>query len=87
MDSEERTPLYIATEKGHFKVVELLIEKFKVQVLNRTRDGNTLMHIASRSGPPELATLFLKKGVPLHMPNKVSENLIFIRNRLLIFLF
>ena len=29
------------------------------------------MHIASMSGPPEMALIFLKKGVPLHMPNKV----------------
>lgn len=47
MDNEEKTPLHIATEKGHYKVVELLIDKFKVAVLNRTRDGNTLMHIVS----------------------------------------
>lgn len=69
-DREEKTPLHIATERGHYRVVDLLIEKFKVPVLNRTRDGNTLMHIASKSGPPEMALIFLRKGVPLHMPNK-----------------
>lgn len=36
-DKEEKTPLHIATERGHYKVVDLLIEKFKVPVLNRTR--------------------------------------------------
>ena len=28
------------------------------------------MHIASEYGHPETALAFLKKGVPLHMPNK-----------------
>lgn len=37
MDNEEKTPLHIATEKGHYKIVDMLIEKFKVPVLNRTR--------------------------------------------------
>lgn len=69
-DKEEKSPLHIATERGHYRVVDLLIEKFKVPVFNRTRDGNTLMHIASKSGPPEMALIFLRKGVPLHMPNK-----------------
>lgn len=30
------------------------------------------MHIASESGHQETALVFLKKGVPLHMSNKVS---------------
>lgn len=28
------------------------------------------MHIAAQCGHPETALAFLKKGVPLHMPNK-----------------
>ena len=35
------------------------------------QDGSTLMHIASQCGHPETALMFLRKGVPLHMPNKV----------------
>ena len=31
------------------------------------------MHIASEYGHPETALAFLKKGVPLHMPNKSGE--------------
>ena len=30
------------------------------------------MHIASQAGHPETTLVFLKKGVPLHMPNKVN---------------
>ena len=42
------------------------------------QDGSTLMHIASQAGHPDTALVFLKKGVPLHMPNKVSTG---IKNR------
>lgn len=42
------------------------------------QDGSTLMHIASQAGHPDTALVFLKKGVPLHMPNKVSTD---IKNR------
>ncbi|XP_038064002.1 ankyrin-3-like [Patiria miniata] len=30
------------------------------------------MHVASQCGHPETALMFLKKGVPLHMPNKAG---------------
>uniref|UniRef100_A0A1I8F954 ANK_REP_REGION domain-containing protein n=1 Tax=Macrostomum lignano TaxID=282301 RepID=A0A1I8F954_9PLAT len=43
------------------KIVELLIDKFKCNVLARTKDGSTLMHTTMA---------FLRRGVPLHMPNK-----------------
>ena len=31
------------------------------------------MHIAAQAGHPDTALVFLKKGVPLHMPNKVKK--------------
>lgn len=30
------------------------------------------MHLASAAGHPATAMIFMKKGVPLHMPNKVK---------------
>ncbi|KAL0961929.1 hypothetical protein UPYG_G00333500 [Umbra pygmaea] len=71
-DKMDRSPLHIAAERGHTNVVEVLTEKFKSNVLARTKDGSTLMHIASQCGHPETALTFLKKGVPLHMPNKAG---------------
>jgi len=38
------------------------------------QDGSTLMHIASERGHPDTALAFLKRGVPLHMPNKSGKN-------------
>ncbi|XP_063968080.1 serine/threonine-protein phosphatase 6 regulatory ankyrin repeat subunit B-like isoform X1 [Lytechinus pictus] len=71
-DKLDRSPLHIAAESGNTGVVELLVDKFKANVSARTKDGSTLMHIASQCGHPETALAFLKKGVPLHMPNKAG---------------
>lgn len=70
LDNQDRTPLHIAAENGHTRIVELLVDKFKANVNARTKDGNTLMHIASVSGFPETTMTFLRKGVPMNMPNK-----------------
>ncbi|XP_066532025.1 transient receptor potential cation channel, subfamily N, member 1 [Hoplias malabaricus] len=69
-DKMDRSPLHIAAERGHTSVVEILTEKFRSSVLPRTKDGSTLLHIASQCGHPDTALTLLKKGVPLHMPNK-----------------
>ncbi|XP_072007198.1 uncharacterized protein [Engystomops pustulosus] len=69
-DEMDRSPLHIAAERGHTGIVEILTDKFRSNVLARTKDGDTLMHIASQCGHPETALAFLKKGVLLHMPNK-----------------
>ena len=70
---QDKSPLHVATERGHTNIVDLLIDKYKTSVAARTKDGNTLMHIASSFGHPETALAFLKRGVPLLMPNKVKS--------------
>lgn len=70
VDKFDRSPLHIAAERGYTNVVEFLTEKFRANVLARTKDGSTLMHIAAQCGHPDTALAFLKKGVLLHMPNK-----------------
>lgn len=42
------------------------------QIFLSPQDGSTLMHIAAEAGRPEAALVFMKKGVPLHMSNKVK---------------
>ncbi|XP_067125162.1 serine/threonine-protein phosphatase 6 regulatory ankyrin repeat subunit B-like [Centruroides vittatus] len=71
-DINDRVPLHLAAENGHNSIIELLIEKFKASIFLRTKDGDTLMHIASKAGYPNTAMIFMKKGVPLHMPNKAG---------------
>ncbi|XP_078036528.1 no mechanoreceptor potential C isoform X3 [Augochlora pura] len=69
-DHQDRTPMHLAAEYGHASIIELLADKFKASIFERTKDGSTLMHIASLNGHSECATMLFKKGVYLHMPNK-----------------
>lgn len=64
--------MHLAAENGHAAVIELLADKFKASIFERTKDGSTLMHIASLNGHADCAMMLFKKGVYLHMPNKVS---------------
>ncbi|KAG1692590.1 Ankyrin-1 [Nymphon striatum] len=77
-DNEHRTPLHIAAQAGSTSIVDFLTDKFKASVFERTKDGSTLIHIASENGHPETAMVFLRKGVPLHMPNKAGARCIHI---------
>lgn len=55
---------------GKTSIVELLIDKFGASIRARTKDGSTMLHVASLNGHADTALAFLKRGVPLHMPNK-----------------
>jgi ankyrin repeat protein len=66
--------MHLAAENGHATIIELLADKYKASIFERTKDGSTLMHIASLNGHAECAMMLFKKGVYLHMPNKVTEN-------------
>lgn len=71
--STDRTPMHLAAENGHAAIIELLADKFKASIFERTKDGSTLMHIASLNGHADCAMMLFKKGVYLHMPNKVCR--------------
>jgi len=64
--------MHLAAENGHATIIELLADKYKASIFERTKDGSTLMHIASLNGHAECAMMLFKKGVYLHMPNKVK---------------
>lgn len=66
--------MHLAAENGHASIIELLADKFRASIFERTKDGSTLMHIASLNGHAECAMMLFKKGVYLHMPNKVKPN-------------
>lgn len=69
-DNENKSPLAVATVKGHQKIMDILSEKFKASVMYRTKDGSTLMHLAASALNSSAALGFIKKGIPIHMPNK-----------------
>jgi ankyrin repeat protein len=69
--------MHLAAENGHATIIELLADKYKASIFERTKDGSTLMHIASLNGHAECAMMLFKKGVYLHMPNKVTFLFVF----------
>ncbi|CAD5209581.1 unnamed protein product [Bursaphelenchus xylophilus] len=71
-DHEEKTPLHVAAENGRTEIVEALIDKFHASINARTKDGSTMLHVAAQAGHSSTALTFLKRGVPLHMPNKTG---------------
>ncbi|GFT61989.1 short transient receptor potential channel 2 [Nephila pilipes] len=70
LDRRDRAPVHLAAERGHTNAVEILLDKFKASISQRTKDGSTLMHIASAAGYPDIAMIFMKRGVPIHTSNK-----------------
>lgn len=77
-DKEHQSPLHLATVNGFAKVMDILTEKFKASVFNRTKDGSTLMHLASSAYNATAALNFIRKGIPIHMPNKEGAKCIHI---------
>lgn len=69
----DKTPLHIALECGNTDIMDFLIDKFKANIMARAKDGSTLMHLAATSSQASTAMLFLKRGVPLNMANKVKS--------------
>ena len=68
-DVLDRTPIYLAAERGHSLCVDFLADKFKASVFSRAKDGSTLLHVAALHGHSETAMILHKRGVPLLMPN------------------
>ena len=57
IDSAGRTPLHIASENGHLRVVQLLIGRGAL--LNRDFQGQTPLHLAARQGYRKTMNLLL----------------------------
>jgi len=69
-DNNDMTPLHLAASVGHHNIVTFFLDKFKVDVLSRGRDGSTLLHQTCAAGQLEASNALIKKGVLIHMPNK-----------------
>lgn len=76
IDKDHQTPIHIATARSYHKIVDILSEKFKASIMNRTKDGSTLMHLASNAYNSQAAMAFIRKGIPIHMPNKAGAKCI-----------
>lgn len=76
IDKDHQTPIHIATARSYHRIVDILSEKFKASIMSRTKDGSTLMHLASNAYNSQAAMAFIRKGIPIHMPNKAGAKCI-----------
>lgn len=77
-DNEHQSPIHLATVSGFHRIMDILSEKFKASIMHRTKDGSTLMHLASGAFNEQAALSFIRKGIPIHMPNKEGAKCIHI---------
>lgn len=77
-DNEHQSPIHLATARGYQRIMDILSEKFKASIMHRTKDGSTLMHLASSAYNAQAALNFIRKGIPIHMPNKEGAKCIHI---------
>ena len=77
-DKEHQSPIHLATACGYQRIMDILSEKFKATIMSRTKDGSTLMHLASSAYNAQAALNFIRKGIPIHMPNKEGAKCIHI---------
>lgn len=70
LDNENKSALAVATLAGNHKIMDILTDKYSASVLYRTRDGSTLMHLAASADNGSAVLGFIKRGIPIHMPNK-----------------
>ena len=64
--------MHLAAIAGSTQIVELMVDRVKADVQMRTTDGSTLMHLAAAHGHVDCVLAFVKRDVPLHMPNKAG---------------
>ncbi|XP_078360679.1 uncharacterized protein LOC144645086 isoform X3 [Oculina patagonica] len=72
VDNDDMTPLHLAASVGHHNIVAFFLDKFKVDLFSRSRDGSTLLHQTCAAGQLEASNALIKKGVLIHMPNKTG---------------
>ena len=71
--------LHMACFSGDIKLVELLLNEFKLPLLSSDHEGNTPLHIAAKQGNPKcVKTLLYEYNAPIHIKNfskQTSEQL------------
>jgi ankyrin repeat protein len=68
------SPVEHASTKGHVKVVQVLIECGADVNKGMDRRNNTILHLASSSGHPNVARMSLEHGAHVHAMNIDNSN-------------
>ena len=68
-DSQHRTPIFLAAEKGFWEIAELLL-KYGAKLNVHDADGNTPLHRAVVGGSTRIVLAFQRKGAKANIKNK-----------------
>ncbi|XP_051138073.1 acyl-CoA-binding domain-containing protein 1 [Andrographis paniculata] len=71
-DSEGRTPLHWAVDRGHFNITALLLEK-KADVNAQDDEGQTALHYAAVCERTNIAELLVKHGADVEAKDKEGD--------------
>ena len=72
-DERGRTPLYMAAEKGHDRVVEMLLEAKADVDLKEDGRGETALHMAASKGHDRVVGILLEAKADVDKGNKYGE--------------
>jgi ankyrin repeat protein len=70
----QRIALHVASELGHFEIVEFLLGIAKEQVSKADRQGNTPLHLAVAARRKEVVGPLLEAGADLMVRNKARQS-------------
>ena len=69
-NSVGRTPLHLACEYGHVKVVEIIIQKsadFNIDLNAKDQRGKTAFHLACWNGHSKIAEMLIQKSKVIYI--------------------
>lgn len=76
--SKGKSSLHLASEFGHKKCVEVLLQKNGADLYSTDNEGNTALHLAVMGNHHTTVQVLIQKGAPInHAMSGVSNSLIF----------
>ena len=77
-DQGGRTPLHIASAKGHLHVVQYLVEEQNDNIKKRTKDGWAPLHMAAAGGHIAIAQYYVAHGVDINTRTQAGRNPLYL---------
>lgn len=68
-NEDEQTPLHLAATNGHFKVVEVIVQKDRNSVMDEDEDSNTALHLACTNKRAKCVEILLNNGADVQSRN------------------
>lgn len=72
-DGDQNTPLLLAALKGHWELVEKILEHAPQLISQKSGDGNSLLHMAATQGKTIAVLDLLKRGLSIDVRNHTQS--------------